>query len=382
VVDLPRVTLWADTGTQWDAVGDLPAYTSLSFEPRFNDSGPWQLSVPWDSDAQKVDTEQLVTVDWRGVRPFTGVIGAYERTLDDEGSPVLNLSGIDALGYVGYSLAWPRPDLNLGSQTLWDPNAAPPIRTVADAAVLTLIRNNMVGRRTQTVDVASSHNIGSTISIRPAFDNLLELALRKATRGGIGIKAGIEAVGSDGVNSTDGILTVRAYQPTDKSVRVVFDDSDGSIASWTRRRTAPTASNVIVSGVQGKYRRVGRNATGWNPTREQFVQGPASYDDTELDQAADEALDQGEPQVNISVVAAETPSQLAFVDYTVGDTATARLGAQTLVDTITAIQVTVGDGGPVVTPVFGDPDGIDPRDAHAKLLRRTRRDVDQQKRRT
>lgn len=381
VTDLPRVTLWADAGTQWNAVGDLPRYSSLSFEPRFNDTGPWQITVPWNEDAQKAGTEQLVTFDWRGVRPMTGVVNTYERAVDD-GEPVLNLSGLDALAYVGYSLAWPQPALGIASQALWDPNAAPPIRDVADAAILTLIRNNLIARRTQNVAVAASHGAGSTISIRPAFDNLLELALRKATRGGIGLKANMEAAGSDGVNSTVGLLTVRGYQPVDRSVRIVFDDADGSIASWTRTRTAPTASNVVVSGVQGKYRRVGRAAAGWNPSREQFVQGPASFDDVELDQAADEALDAGEPAVNIQVVAAETPSQLAFLDYNVGDLATSQLGGQTLVDTITAIGVKVDGSGPTVSPVFGDPDGIDPRDAHAKLLRRARRDVDQQKRRT
>jgi hypothetical protein len=382
VVDLPRVTVWQDGGTVWNVVGELPAYTSLSFEARYNDTGPWTMTVPWNTDAQKVATEHVLTFDWRGARPMTGVIGTYERAVDDDGNPVLNLSGLDALAYVGYCLAWPQPANPIGSQVIWDPNAAPPIRTTAGAAVRKLVLDNVVTRRTLNLTVAIDQGLGSTVSVRPAFDNLLELVLRKANRGGVGVRVNMNAAGSEGIDSTLGSLTFRTYAGTDRSIQVQFSDVDGSIASWTRTRNAPTASNVVVSGVQGKYRRVGRNAAGWNPTREQFVQGPASYDDTELDQAADEALDQGEPQVNVQVVAAETPSQLAFTHFDVGDTATAVLGAQTLTDVISAIKVTVDENGPKVTPVFGDPDGIDPRDKHAQLLRRARRDLDHQKRRT
>jgi hypothetical protein len=386
VVDLPRVSYWADQGSPngWRVAGDLPAYSSLEFEPRFNDTGPWQISVPWDDHVKALSTEHVVTVDWRGKRVFTGVVVSKEKTTDDDGQEILNVSGVDALAYVGYSIAWPQPSSNIAQQVLWDPNAAPPIRTAADAAVLQVVRDNLLTRRSQNVNVVGNQGIGSVISVRPAFDNVLELALRKATRGGIGIRVVMSsgAVAVNNVDSTTALLTVDVYQPTDKSVRILFDDSDGSAAEWTLTRTAPSASNVVVSGVQGKYRRVGRNATGWNPTREQFVQGPASFDDTELDQAADEALDAGEPTVNAKVTAVETGRQQAFRDFNVGDTATAKLGGDTVVDVITAIQVKVDSDGPVVSPVFGDPDGIDPRDAQAKLLRRTRRDVDQQKRRT
>jgi hypothetical protein len=381
VTDLPTVALWADATTQWTVVGELPVYTSLSFQPRFNDTGTWQISVPWDEKAKKADTEQLVTIDWRGVRAMTGVITSYERAVAEDGNPVLNLSGLDALAYVGYSLAWPQPALGIASQTLWDPDAAPPIRTTAGAAVVQVVRDNLITRRALNVTVPAS-TIGTTVSVRPAFDNLLELALRKANRGGIGVKATMEALGADGVNATAGLFTVRCYLPADKSVRIVFDGTDGSAGPWTRTRTAPTASRDVVSGVQGKYRTVARTATGWNPTREKFTQGPASFDDVELDQAADEDLDAGAPVVNASITVAETPSQQAFTHYGVSDTATAILGAQSLVGPITAIDVTVDESGPTVKTVFGDPDGIDPRDAHAKLLRRTRRDVDQQKRRT
>jgi hypothetical protein len=383
VVDLPRVSYWADQGTGWRVAGVLPVYSSLEFEPRFNDTGPWQITVPWDDKAKALSTEHIVTVDWRGRRVFTGVVVSKEKTTDD-GQKMLSLSGLDALAYIGYSIAWPQPSSGIAQQVLWDPNAAPPIRTAADAAVLQVIRDNLLTRRSQNVNVVGNQGIGPVLSVRPAFDNLLELALRKANRGGFGIRVVMSsgAVALNDVDSTTALLTVDVYQPADKSVRILFDDSDGSAADWTLTRTAPTASNVVVSGVRGKYRRVGRNATGWNPTREQFVQGPASYDDTELDQAADEALDAGEPTVNAKITAAETGRQQAFRDFNVGDTATAKLGGDTVVDVITAISVKVDSDGPVVSPIFGDPDGIDPRDTQAKLLRRARRDIDLQKYRT
>lgn len=383
VTDLPAVTLWEDQGTQWRQVGDLPVYDRLSLDVRFNDAGAWSVSAPWDVRAAKAGPGQMVTFDWRGLRVMTGIVERVERgreRADDDGwADSLTLSGLDALAYLGYSTAWPLPGQPIGSQVLWAEDADAPIVDSADRAVLKVVKNNLFGRRGLSVSVPTGTGMGSTVRIRPAFDNLLELALRKAGRGGIGLRATLSAADlSDAVAP----LTVEAYLPSSRATRVVFSDEDGSVGEWSWIRSAPTCSRAIVSGVQGAYRVVDRSAPQWNPVREQFVQGPASFDAAELDQAGEEALDAGAPQTTVQVEAVETGTTLAFRDYLPGDTATARLGGRTLTAPVTAVGVTVDADGPVVRPVFGDPDGVDPQRVKDKLLRSARRDVDKQKRRT
>ena len=91
-------------------------------------------------------------------------------------------------------------------------------------------------------------------------------------------------------------------------------------------------------------------------------EGPDSTDLAELEEAGDEALDQGAATTTLALTSAEAEGLLAFTHYNVGDTATAELltGLE-VVDVISAITVTVGDTGIDVTPVFGDPDSLDPQ---------------------
>lgn len=382
-VDLPTVAVWAkQPDGQFAKVAEHGAYLSAKVEPRHLDPGTWELTVPYDVQALAFTRDRLVTFDWRDRRLLTGAVTTFNPNTDESGRTVLALSGLSMLSMLGWALAWPDPTMLLASQPYYDPAAPPPIRDAAETVVLGLIRTNMVDRRSQPITVPTGAGRGTTVPARPAFDNLLELVLRKARRGGIGVS--IDLV--DTTSSTRAALTATVYVPVDRSARIRFSQRiDGSIRTWSQTEQAPTATRAIVGGAgSGASRRLRSVTTtesdaaalAWSGHREVFVDGPQSFDDAELDAAGTEALDAGTPSVSLSVEAAEAAGQRAFTHYNVGDLAAATLATGLdVVDVISSISVSVDDTGVTVTPTFGDPDAADPAVSTAQLLRALRRDV-------
>lgn len=381
VPDLPKLTLWdlGDQALTWTSIADLPAYTELDVEVRHNDTGPWSATFPKTYSADLIDTAEYVTVDWRGKRLMTGRVLQLDELVDEDGNPTIKASGLDALCFLGDTVAYPQPNNTL-QQQVPQVGGTPPIRTATDAAILRVVRDNLLTRKSYSyVQVAGDQGIGSVVSIRPAFQNILDLALKKAKRGGIGVRGTLLAGNTlvMDLSATTTQLWFWCYQSADVSQRVQFNEDDGTISEWTLTRTAPTATRAIVSGAAGAYAATVRDDPYWTPPhREIFVQGPDSADGPELVEAGDEALDEGAGSVNLKATVAETQATQAFRDYWVGDTASMRVGGHSYTAPITAIGVHVESGsGPVVTPVFGDPDGFDPSSQQAAALRRLRRVV-------
>lgn len=382
VTDLPVVGVWAQSsGTLWKLTAQLPAYSQMSVDARHGDVGTASFTAPYDVKAHAVDTDSIVTFDWRGVRLMSAFVSTLEQGQDSDGPETLTFSGVDALSILAWSLAYPRPAQPLDSQTPWDAGAAAPIVKPAESAVLQVVGDNTVARRGLGLGVPASSGRGAAVRIRPAFDNLGDLVLKKATRGGIGVKVGL--VDRPGTSS-QADLAMSVYVGADRSGRVRFSaDIPGSIRSWKVTSNAPTVSRVIVSGEPGIYRARNRGTGNWVYLREAFVQGPQAFDNSELDEAADQALDEGDPTVGVEVEAVETANQQAWIHYLPGDTVGVKLptGLDTTIPVV-AVKVDVSDQGPTVTTSLGDPDGSDPGAALAGLILGARNDISALERRT
>lgn len=376
--DRPTVSVWQHiSGTQWGKVGEPTTYSELAVEPRHNDAGPWSLSMPANEQALAFAKNRLVTFDMRGLRIDTGFLTNLNPVADERGTVVYSLAGLGGLGILSWLLAYPDPSVAIDAQPYYDPADPAPLNDDAETVVRTLVTGN-AARLTHAVAFAASLGRGGTVRARPAFDNLLELVAKKATRGGIGVRLGL--VNTSGTRAD---LTASVYVPVDRSVRVRFAQAiDGSLRKWDANDQAPTATKAIVGGAGSGASRVliehttadsVAAATDWGGHREVFVDGPQSFDDPELQEAGDESLDSGAATSSLRVEAAEADGLLAFTHYNVGDIASASLvTGLDITDTISSIRVAFGASGLDVTPTFGDPDADDPLVSMAQLVRALR----------
>lgn len=374
---LPTVGVWERlSGTTWKAKGN-PTYETLKIQPRWLDPGTWQLTMPYSSGALLFEKHRLVTFDWRDGRIYTGIITSHNPSVDENGQPQLAVSGIGAMSLIGFALAYPDP-------TLPASHVDQPVRgnygtASAEDVVLELIADNLRDRYGLAINVPTSLHRGTNVSARPQFDNLLELVQTKAKAGGIGVD--IQLVPITGTRAT---LSVVVTIPRDKSNRVTLGIPEGS--TWSNNDTAPTVTDVVVGGAGDLNSRVFIDYTTteatdaaavWGWRREAFVDGPASFDTPELEEAGGEAITGGAEASNLSVTAVEPEAALAFRDFTNGDTVTMELlDGLAIVDRITALEVSVEASGWSVAPSFGNPDANDTQLEQAQAIRALRRTVD------
>ena len=373
--DAPVVSVWEPDGNEWRVVGRVLAYTTLQFESRFLEAGPWQMELPYDTAALPILPHRLLSVDWRG-RTLPLRITSHNPHVDEEtGQPTLTVGGKGALSLFDRVLAWPDPSKGLGSQPIDDPYTGD-----AETVVRQMIEGNYVDRYGAQLRMGANQNQGDNVKARPEFDNLLEIVAKKAKRGGIGVD--VELVRTTGTRAR---LELRIWTPQDLTRRVRLTRRSGTLRNWSQDAEAPSVTHALVGGAGSGTDRVFRQvstaasrqaADTWGGPVESFVDGPSSFDFPELDQAGEEALDEGAETNTLTMTAAESEGLRAFRDYQPGDKATGELADKTTItDVITSVSVTVNDDGVDVVPTFGDPDRKDPAIAIGKLIKGVRREV-------
>lgn len=374
--DLPEVSVWAPTGAEYSLVGSIIAYDTLTFEPHYLEPGTWEMVLPYSSPARALTADCLCTIDWRGKRT-TWTLDTFNPASSPQG-PVLTVGGPSALSLLGRELAWPNPAVALNSQPV---GSSIPVTTGdAETVVRSLVSSNWVTRRGESLTLGVNGNQGGAVRARPKFDNLLDLVTRKARVGGVGVD--INLVNS---TSTRANLRMTVWTPADLTLRVRLSEKVGNLLGWSQTNTAPTATKAIVTGASGGtgdvYRLVttaegDAAAADWGGHRVILVQGPASYDNSDLTQAGEEALDEGVVTTNVALEASDTSGLQAFRDYGVGDLVTGQLTTGLDVeDVISSIRVDVGEGYPEITPMFGKPNADDPMVSMAELVRHLNRRI-------
>jgi Siphovirus ReqiPepy6 Gp37-like protein len=374
MTDDVEVSVWAPTGSEWGVVGGI-TYDRIEFEPRHLDVGVWSMSLPAGSQADALRPGRLVTTRFRD-ELMTWTISPRTRSVNEDGALEVTIGGFDALSMLGWTTAWPAPAAALTAQP-----AQGVYTGAAETVIRSLVVENLATRHGLRFVAPSSQSRGTTRTARPAFDNLLELVLRVAQRGGLGVRFGLATTGS----STRAELQLGFYVPQDRTVRVRLDAADGSLSTWELTETAPSATRAIVAGAGSGTSRYMRTVTTpdsnaaantWGGHREAFIDGPDTFDNPPLDDVGEEALVQGAATTTLTMEAREPAGTKAFSAFTFGDTVTAvPIAGVSIPDVISAIRVTHEEGTPMVTPMFGDPDVGDPDAQTAALIRALRRDV-------
>ncbi len=385
--DLIEVSVWEPLGSGWAMVGGA-TYTRLDFAPRHHDVGVWSMTLPDGEQAAKITPGRLVSTLFRD-ELLTWTVSPITVESSVDGARQVTVGGFDALAMLDWSLAWPVPAAAIGSQSASGryPTAAG-TTAPAETVIRDMVADNFRDRDGYAVTVGNSLGRGAQTVARPAFDNLLDLVLRKAKRGGIGVRLGLET----STSATRADLVLRFYVPRDLTTRVHLSGADGSLTSWALERTAPTATRAIVAGAKGPdatavpYLRVvttpqsEADAAAWGGRREVYVEGPETFDNPPLDDAGEDALAEGAATTTLTMAAAEPAGTWAFRDFRVGDQVTAiPVEGVEIVDVLTSIEVVHDGGAPLVTPTFGDPDADVPERQAGQITYALRREVQQMK---
>lgn len=238
-MDAVAVGVWQKVaaGRGWGKVGEIQTWSTLSLEPRFNRPGLWSLTLPWGTQAVQLSKRHLLTFDFRGTR-MTGVIERYGAAADENGQPLLEVSGTDALTLLSDAVGWPSPTKPLDGQTEVRYYRVGPAETV----ISDFVAANLVARLGYELTVAPSLGRGAEVTVNSPFDNLLAVATDKATLGGIGVRCGLV----DGGSSTKATLTFECYQPRDVSARVWLSHRVGTLRTWRQTDTVPGATRAII----------------------------------------------------------------------------------------------------------------------------------------
>ncbi|HEX8489308.1 MAG TPA: hypothetical protein VF642_12240 [Propionibacteriaceae bacterium] len=364
----PVVAVWRDLGSQWARVGEIGEYNDLKFTPTFNDVGDWTTTLPYEDQALLLTKNRLVTIDWRGVRSTWQVVGFNPSSDEETGETVLAVSGGGALARLGWVLAWPNPALPIGSQPVVGEEDPAPYVGPAETVIRTLVAGNLRDRYGMAITCPPSQGRGTTVTARPVFDNLLELVTKLAKDGGIGVDVGLVDVAE---SATRANLTLRFWTPVNRAKSVLLTAAAGTLDKWEQADTAPTATKALVGGAGngGADRfftwpvttpKSTATASEWGGHREVFVDGPATFDPAELQQAGRQALTEGAETRTLALTSAESEGQQAFRHFAVGDIATGEvLTGASVQDVITSIAVTVDENGIDVVPTFGNPSATD-----------------------
>lgn len=224
-------------GQGWGQVSEIQTWTDVSFEARFNQPGPWDLSIPIGAQVFELTKTHLVTFDYRGVR-YTGTVEDFGAETDENGRPLLKVIGLDVLSWIGDALGWPTPTAPITAQTEIRWYASGPAETV----LRDLISANLTNRLGYEISYPIDQGRGASVTVNSTFGNVLEIVREKVNLAGLGVRMNLV----NAAQSTRADLTVEFYVPADKSVRVVLSHRVGSLRGWKQSDQIPTATRAIV----------------------------------------------------------------------------------------------------------------------------------------
>jgi hypothetical protein len=301
--------------SNFNKVAEIEDYQSLQMITRFNAVGSWALDLPTDCDAARelIKPKSGIIVTRNGRTLFSGPATARKRSWDNSGDK-LNVSGYDDMVWLKRSIAYPvingpftdnAYDVRTGA-------AETIMKQYVDANIGTTARQD---RKVPGLLIAADTGIGSTVTGRARFDNLLDLLCSLALAGG---DLGFRVIQS----STS--LSFEVYQPADKTSTVIFSPLLGNLLNFEYTSEDPTANFVIVGGGgEGTARTLMERGDSSSVTEfgriESFVDRRDTTDTAELNQAIDEELSQKAENTSLSISPIDSDNTAFGSDYSLGD---------------------------------------------------------------
>lgn len=366
---------WLDEAT-WAKVGEVSGWSSLAVEQRHLQPGPWTITMPYNAQAAKINKKQLLTFDFRSQR-LTGVVEHVSPQSGDDGSTVLEVSGVDAMTLLGDVLCYPVPTADLTGQTVARYEDTGVTETVLRRLISLNYTRHYGGQRFAAV-YAPDQGRGKQTSTSLRFHNLLARVLGHCTTGGIGVTVGLQETTS----STRADLTVDFYEPKDMSLRVRLSHKVGTLRSWSQSDDVPTGTRVIEAGSGTGPARILHPVVAddveaeWGRKRELFEDARDTSVLAELDARGAEDLADATEQSSFDLEAEDAEGMRYGDHFSIGDFVTIELmTGLSKVDRLNVVTLTSDSSGAKVQLKPGNPDAANPLFAQAAIIRGLRKQV-------
>jgi hypothetical protein len=298
----------------FNKVGEITDFEKLELIPRFNAVGSFTLDIATDtfSARELIKNHSGIIVKKDGQTIFSGTVTSRYRTFDKDNGDKITFGGLDDMLHLSRTLAYPETN-GLFSTQAYDVRTGPAETIMKQYVDYNAGPNAASGR--QWLSIQPDAGLGTTITGRARFDNLLDLLASIALQGG--------GLGFN-VIQVDNELQFQVFQPADKTKSAFFSPILGNISSFDYKNEDPTANLVIVGGSgEGAARildwKADNNSIVQYWRREVFVDRRDTTDSTELTNAMNEELTNQAEKNSFSFVPIDTP-QLSFgKDYNLGD---------------------------------------------------------------
>lgn len=355
-------------------------WTALDLTLRFNQAGSWSLTgaatgamrawLRFDADGTLVPFGVLI--NWNGVAvvPVIAEEGATDRAVGASGevAETITFAGADMLALLAQRVAYPDPLSAWSAQTV-----STVTKTGAPETVIKgLITDNMISagdaaRNVPGLAVATDQARGGTCTWHittpdPASQAATGAATVATSLMGIWRSIAAQASVPIGLQIalTGGQLAADCYLPADLSARAVFSARLGNLSDASLDVVNPSANAILLQSNVTAAKFTESAGAGAGPWRraESFSDQSSVTDSAAVDQAATDAVTQGQAQTRLGATAVDI-AQLRFgADYQVGDTVAVDLFDDlTYTDIVSAVdlhaEATADAYTETVTPAIG-----------------------------
>lgn len=365
--------------------GFLP-YTRLTVTLNWLAVSSWTIDLPaTDAVLGKCAPGWGVIVYLDGEQILSGAIEDIERERSSDGAATgrgtVSITGSDDLAIVASELAWPVPTEPVTNQGA---SARDSRSGAAETVIKGYVSDNVgVGRDVDRQDasapdvrevvVGADQARGDTVEFSARFDPLLDL-IREA-HGGLGVTCG---------QDTSQQIVFDVVEPRDLSGSAVFSFELGNLRSARWNSGLPETTHAIVGGEGEGTARIFRErrdstaANDWRMHTAEFIDQRSSSSNLELDQAGDEALEDGRRTGIIDARLLDTARLAYGTDYHLGDRVTVvPEPPSAFTDIVTSVQITAdAESGEVhIAPAVGWSGGGPYETRQDRLLARLQRAV-------
>lgn len=332
-------------------VAEFDHYQSFHMIMRFNQVGAWTMKLPLETPVRDMITSKSgIRVKHEDDVVFSGPMNRWRKAWDAD-DQVYELSGYDDLEWIRRRVALP---------VVTGPPFTASVHDVRTGAAETVVKQYVdfnagpsaqVVRQVPGLVVDSSSGIGSSVTGRARFNNLLDLISELALAGG-DLGFDIRQSGTD--------LVFDVYQPTDKTATVIFSPELGNLNSYEHEEIAASANFVYIGGGGVGVDRVFQTGTDAASVTEYdrievFRDARDTSDSAELTQRINETLEEAAEQMSVSVDPVDIPSITYGVDYNLGDKVTVVVDGVAYGQIIREVDVKMDKDGAKITPKVTSP---------------------------
>lgn len=335
-------------------VAEIDLFSELRWTERLHAVGGWALTTTPGAIGPLLDPGHGITVlDDDGTVVLSGAVGVsssglptFRRTIAEDGTDAIVVSGVDDMACLSDRLVWPEP------YTAEPPFAAEShdVRTgIASTVLLEYIAVNagpgaLVERRTPNLTMAPDPLVGSVVTGRARFANLLGLVDQLATMGGVIV----------GVRQVDRTLVASVAPRQDRSQDVTFSTRFGNVSSADYAAEPLTGTWVIAGGSgEGTARTFVTTPSPVGRRIEVFNDQRSISDTAELQASADVALVEAAGKTSLTFQPIESDGLRFGRDFQIGDVVSVDIDDVRFSDVVASADTTLNPSGLTRTLTVG-----------------------------